>query len=379
MSTAPVFTAPVAELRRLAARVEKVIERRNTIPILGHAKIEAFEDGRLALTGTDLDREARAFAPPGTARVERPGATCVPGKLFADCLRKLSDGEATFTGAETTVALAVGRARYKLHCLPPQDFPEIKADEATASFELTPDQLTGIEASTGWAISTEETRYYLNGIYFEPEAGEAGHTLSTVATDGHRLSKSSTGIPVDSFAPIIVPRTAVALFKLVADAADDGEAITVAVNDRTISFETRAMVLVSKLIDGTFPDYRRVIPTEVSNPVRITLPRERITGALDRVMTIASERGHAMKFTADAGGLTLGVVAAEAGDATETIEATPAGEITIGFNGRYLAEALASLPGDTVRFALRDPGSPALLFDDGDPSRTIVLMPMRVS
>ncbi|MCQ0986435.1 DNA polymerase III subunit beta [Jiella marina] len=400
------LTASRSALLPLVARTLKVVERRNTIPILGHLVLTAAADGTVEIMATDLDIWCRETLPAARARAEvaSAGRVALPAQLFHDVLRKLPDGAVRLTldkaGARAT--LSAGRARFAMNGLPPEDFPDLPAVEAP-SFDIAPATLTEIAAAVGFAISTEETRYYLNGIFLhraEPashphpevpslsrgEGSEGGQTLTAVATDGHRLSRLDLAPPDDlpDFPGVIIPRKTVGLFGLLAESA--GEApVSLAITEQKIRFCAGDLTIVSKLIDGTFPDYGRVIPQTA--PLSATFDREALAAAVDRVATVSSERGRGVKWTLTPGELQLTMESADTGTGDETLPAGTEGEpstcileggFSIGFNARYLADLLGSLAGPEVVFRLTDPSAPALVSDPADPRRTLVLMPMRV-
>ncbi|BAP94507.1 DNA polymerase III beta subunit [Aurantimonas phage AmM-1] len=370
------FTVPRDTFRPLVEQVRKVVEKRNTVPILGNVRIEAAQDGRLTLTGTDLDLWATATSAPTCAHVHTPGGTTVPAGLLFDILRKAT-GEVRFadTGAGR-VTLGAGRSKFTLHALPVEDFPDMSAGEASARFTLPPAALTRIADCCSFAISSEETRYYLNGIYLHPHEG----ALVAVATDGHRLSRLAMARDnLPDFAGIIVPRKMVSLFGMMAEATKAGETVQVAIDQSRIVLEAGDLRLASKLIDGTYPDYQRVIPK--ANPITADVPREALADAIERVTTISSERGRGVNFAFAAETLRLSIADPAAGSAEDEIACGfPADkDLTIGFNGRYCRDALGTFTGERMTLAMADPGAPAVLTDPADEDRLVVLMPMRVS
>ncbi|HAW46284.1 MAG TPA: DNA polymerase III subunit beta [Roseovarius sp.] len=369
------FTIAVDTFRPLVERVKRVVEKRNTVPILSNVCVTAAKDGQLTLTGTDLDIWATA-ATPGI-HVHSPGAVTVPATLLFDILRKASGDMRFCDTGEGRVTLQSGRAKFSLNALPVEDFPDMAASEASARFDLAPQTLTRIAACCSFAISTEETRYYLNGIYLHP--AEGGDALVAVATDGHRLSRVAIERPgVPPFAGIIIPRKMVGLFDLVASVCKGGEAVRIAVDASRIVFETAALVLASKLIDGTYPDYQRVIPA--GHPITADVPRESLADAIERVTTITAERGRGVSFAFSRDALRLSIADPGQGSAEDEVACGfNHDDMTIGFNGRYARDALATFPGERMLLALADPGSPAVLTDPGDESRLVVLMPMRVA
>lgn len=355
--------------------VHRVVERRNTIPILSNVLLSA-DGADLSLKATDLDLEVTETIP---AMVERAGSTTVPAHLLYDIVRKLPDGaEVMLKLDEDGNAMTVmsGRSSFRLQCLPQADFPQLSAGTFTHIFQIPAPALKGLIEKTQFAISTEETRYYLNGIYLHT-IGEQDLKLRAVATDGHRLARSETEAPSGSegMPGIIIPRKTVNELQKLTDNPE--LQITVELSDTKIRFTIGSVVLTSKLIDGTFPDYQRVIPT--GNDRKLIIDRQSFASAVDRVSTISSERGRAVKLSIASGQVTLAVNNPDSGSATEELAADyDSDPIEIGFNARYLLDVAAQLSGGDARFMLADAGSPTLIHDTSDDHTLYVLMPMRV-
>ncbi|WP_313666134.1 DNA polymerase III subunit beta [Shinella sp.] len=342
------------DLARAVGAVAKVVEARNTIPILSNILLDA-GDGKLKVTGTDLDIEASTSV---EATVNVPGRLTVNAKLLGD-LAKKATGDVTMTLDTDRFIVKYGRSRFTLQTLPAEDFPSLTSGAYTAEFDI---DLAALFAPVSFAISTEETRYYLNGVYFR-----GGDEAVAVATDGHRLAKH-VGPTLPAFDGIIVPRKTVGLIPK--------GTVTVSVSAAKIRIASGDLVLTSKLIDGTFPDYERVIPR--SNDKVVTVDRDSIMKAADRVATVSSERGRAVKMTIAPGSVRLVVNSADAGTAEDEIEAEYSGEpLDIGFNAQYVRDVFGTLPAGPVSLALADSGSPALVTGGLD-GWTGVLMPMRV-
>ncbi|WP_182421998.1 DNA polymerase III subunit beta [Aureimonas sp. ME7] len=373
------FTVPQDVLLRLVSGLDRVVEKRNTIPILSNVLLTVNGDGSLSVEGTDLDIAVRMEAEPGTATVETPGSTTVPAGLLRDILKKLGKTDVRFRSDERFATLSAGRARFNLNELPASDYPDIAGIPGEATeFKLWPGALTRILDEVGFAISTEETRYYLNGVYFHG-VGETERELATVATDGHRLSKLVQNVDGDlsAMAGIIVPRKTVSLFRSMADWCPDGEQIAVRCDASKITFAATGFQLISKLIDGTYPDYGRVIPS--GNDNTFDVKPDALRAAVDRVSTVSAERGRAVKFALAGSTLTLTVQSPDAGTASDEIEIDGApSELEIGFNAKYVGDMLATFESAALRFALADPGAPALITNPADDARLVVLMPMRV-
>ncbi|MGN6306545.1 MAG: DNA polymerase III subunit beta [Mesorhizobium sp.] len=356
--------------------VHRVVERRNTIPILSNVLLSA-EGGSLEMKATDLDLEINEATP---AKVEQAGATTVPAHLLYDIVRKLSEGaEVMLKTDEDGNAMSVisGRSSFRLQCLPQSDFPELSAGSFPHIFRLDATALKALIDKTQFAISTEETRYYLNGIYLHAMEVGGKLKLRSVATDGHRLARAELDAPAGSegMPGIIIPRKTVSELQKLVD--DPDVAVTVELSDTKIRFTIGSVVLTSKLIDGTFPDYQRVIPT--GNDKKLVIDRQTFAAAVDRVSTISSERGRAVKLAIADGQLTLTVNNPDSGSATEELAADYASDpLEIGFNARYLLDVAAQLTGSEARFMLADAGSPTLIHDTSDENTLYVLMPMRV-
>ncbi|MBB2971982.1 DNA polymerase III subunit beta [Mesorhizobium sp. RMAD-H1] len=356
--------------------VHRVVERRNTIPILSNVLLQA-DGASLQLKATDLDLEITEAT---AAMVEQAGATTVPAHLLYDIVRKLPDGAEVQLATNpdgNSLAVLSGRSNFRLQCLPQSDFPELTAGSFTHTFRLESSALKRLIDRTQFAISTEETRYYLNGIYLHAIENNGALKLRAVATDGHRLARAELDAPAgcEGMPGIIIPRKTVAELQKLVD--DPDVVVTVELSDAKIRFTIGSVVLTSKLIDGTFPDYQRVIPT--GNDKKLTIDRQSFASAVDRVSTISSERGRAVKLAIADGQLTLTVNNPDSGSATDELPADyDADPIEIGFNSKYLLDITGQLSGSDAIFMLADAGSPTLVRDTGDENALYVLMPMRV-
>lgn len=363
-------------LLRALGHVQGVVERRNTIPILGNVKLDA-KGGQLTLTGTDLDVAVMETV---AAQTQAEGQVTVPAHMFYDIVRKLPDGaqiSLTLDPATSRVSVVAGRSSFYLACLPVEDFPVMDAGTFDARFVLASSECAELVDKTRFAISTEETRYYLNGIFLHSMKDNGVEMLRAVATDGHRLARMEIPLPsgASDVPGIIIPRKTVGELRKLMDESDQD--VTIEVSENKIRFSAGAITLVSKLIDGTFPDYERVIPKE--NDRLLEINAKVLREAVDRVSTIASDKSRAIKLICSNNALTLLADSQDHGEAQEVLEVDfQAEEVQIGFNSRYLLEMLSQIEGETVQFAFSDSGSPAVVRDTGTMGALYVIMPMRV-
>jgi len=369
-------TVERADLLKSLGHVHRVVERRNTIPILANVLMRA-DKSRLSFKATDLDLEVVETV---AAEVGQPGVTTVPAHMFYDIVRKLPEGSQVIlesTGDRAVLTIRAGRSRFTLQTLPESDFPDLAPGDLPHRFTLAAADLKRLIDKTQFAISTEETRYYLNGIYLHTAGTGKALKLRGVATDGHRLAQVDLDAPAgaDGMPGVIVPRKTVGEVQRLIDDTE-GE-VQVELSPTKIRFTIGDVVLTSKLIDGTFPDYNRVIP--VNNDKTLVVEKAEFERAVDRVSTVSSERGRAVKLSLAGGKMTLSVTNPDSGSATEELEATyEADPLDIGFNSRYLLDIAAQLDGDTAVLKLADPGSPTLIEDKDGKGALYVLMPMRV-
>ena len=365
------LTIDRVSLLRPLSHVQSVVERRNTIPILANVVLRA-EDGQLSLTATDMDMD---IATEVGCAVVTSGTVTTSAHMLYDIARKLPDGaEVELTVADGHVNINAGRSSFRLPTLPVEDFPAISSNDLPVNFTLTAVDLRDLVDTTRFAISNEETRYYLNGIYLHK--AEDGN-LCAVATDGHRLALTRQSLPTGAsqMPSVILPRKAVSeLRKLLDD--HDGD-VSIGLSETRAKFGFGAVRLTSKLIDGTFPDYTRVIPG--GNDRIMQVDASSFSAAVDRVSTISSEKSRSVKMGLKAGLLTLSASNTDASSAMEELEVSYNGpEMDIGFNARYLLDIAGQVNNDIVEFALADQGSPSLVRAPGDDASLFVLMPMRV-
>ena len=358
------------------AQAQSVVERRNTIPILANVLIEA-EGNQASFRATDLDIEVVDRCP---AMVERAGATTVSAVMLHEIVRKLPDGSLVHLAADAStgrLTVTAGRSTFNLATLPKEDFPVMATSEYSSNFSAKAPVLRRLFDKAKFAISTEETRYYLNGVYMHVAKGEDGPVLRCVATDGHRLARIDAELPggAEAMPGVIVPRKTVAELRKLLD--DDDAMIAVSVSETKVRFATPGVMLTSKVIDGTFPDYSRVIPT--GNTKRLEVDASEFAKAVDRVATVSSERSRAVKLTLDEDRLVLSVNSPDSGAAEEELAVAYGDEpLEIGFNAKYLLEIAAQVDRENAVFLFNSAGDPTLMREGNDASAIYVVMPMRV-
>ena len=363
-------------LLKAVGQAQSVVERRNTIPILANVLIEATGD-EVSFRATDLDIEVVDKA---AAQVERAGATTVSAVLLHEIVRKLPDGALVALsddGASGRLSIEAGRSNFSLATLPREDFPVMASSEYESNFPAPAPVLRRLFDKSKFAISTEETRYYLNGVYMHVATGEDGQVLRCVATDGHRLARIDAPLPegAEGMPGVIVPRKTVNEMRKLLDS--DEVTIAVSVSETKVRFATPDITLTSKVIDGTFPDYTRVIPQ--GNTRKMEVDAAAFAQAVDRVATVSSERSRAVKLMLDEDRLILSVNAPDSGAAEEELGVAYSDEpLEIGFNAKYLLEIAGQVDRENAVFMFNSSGDPTLMREGNDDSAIYVVMPMRV-
>ena len=365
-----------ATLLKAVSQAQSVVERRNTIPILANVLIEA-EGENISFRATDLDIEVVDRT---LAQVERAGATTVSAVMLHEIVRKLPDGAlVSLTDDPRTGRLTVeaGRSTFSLATLPREDFPVMASSEYTSNFAAKAGDLKRLFEKSKFAISTEETRYYLNGVYMHVADSADGRVLRCVATDGHRLARVDAPLPpgAEEMPGVIVPRKTVGELRKLLD--EDDLKIAISVSETKVRFATPEISLTSKVIDGTFPDYTRVIPSD--NAKRLEVDANDFAKAVDRVATVSSERSRAVKLTLEEDKLTLSVNSPDSGNASDELVVAYGDErLEIGFNAKYLLEIASQIDRENAVFLFNTAGDPALVREGNDASAVYVVMPMRV-
>ncbi|GBQ15333.1 DNA polymerase III subunit beta [Swaminathania salitolerans] len=372
------FQADRTTLIRALAHIQSVAEKRNTIPILANVML-SIEGNLLRLTATDMEI---AVVEEVAAEGSRDGAVTAPASVLYEIVRKLPDGsvvELDHGGGDAPLALRAGRYATSLNVLPVEDFPSMVAGELPHGFSIPAPVLRGLVDRTRFAISTEETRYYLNGIYVHVAKDGDLPMLRAVATDGHRLARVETDLPAGAsdIPGVIIPRKTVAELRKLLD--EGAGAVEVGLSDTRIQFRVGAVMLTSKLIDGTFPEYERVIPKNNDRFLRVN--KQAFADAVARVAAISQERSRPVKLAVQPNLLTLSAISPDQGMAKEELDETSVSydgpSLEIGFQARYLNDITDQIDVE-AEFVFADSAAPTLVRDTNAPSALYVLMPMRV-
>ncbi|NHN88513.1 DNA polymerase III subunit beta [Acetobacter conturbans] len=372
------FTAGRATLLKALAHIQSVAEKRNTIPILANVLLDA-NNGSLSLTATDMEIAIVEDVP---AEIHTPGSVTAPAAVLYEIVRKLPDGvdvELSHPGGEAQLDLRAGRYATRLNALPVDDFPSMVAGDLPHQFRLNSGVLKSLIDRSRFAISTEETRYYLNGIYMHVTESDGGGLLRAVATDGHRLARVETEVPSGAagMPGVIIPRKTVAEIRKLLDEGPDE--VEVSVSDTRIQFTVGSVTLTSKLIDGTFPEYERVIPKANDRILRVG--KKDFSDAVARVAAISQERSRPVKLILSRDLLILSATSSDQGTAKEELDDTRVSydgdDMEIGFQARYLND-ITDQVSKNVEFVFADSAAPTIVRDVDSPSALYVLMPMRV-
>ena len=370
------FVIERANLLKTLSHVQSIVEKRNTIPVLSNVKIEALADG-ISFKATDMDTEITEIV---DAKIEEQGATTAPAHMLYDIVRKLNDGseiEISFPDEKGQLSIASGRSKFSLSTIAVEDFPVIAADTLPTNFAIAKEELKDVIDRTQFAVSTEETRYYLNGLYIHAKTEGETKVLRIVATDGHRLACVESPLPAgaEKMNGVIIPRKTVAEIRKLLDDSKT-ENVSISLSENKIRFMLEDITLTSKLIDGTYPDYERVIPTGNNKILEVSV--KELSSAVDRVSVVA-ERTRAIKLITSKNHVVLTTSSPDLGSALEEVEAKYEHDaLEVGYNFRYLLDILNEIKGDNVEISFSDSSSPSVIHDTSDSSAIYVLMPMRV-
>lgn len=365
------FTIERSNLLKSLSKLQSFVEKRNTIPILSNIKITSNQAG-LNLTVTDMDLVASEEI---EAKIQNEGSITVPANTLYDIVRKLPEGsqiKAELDAESSRVLVTSGNSKFTLSYLPADEFPVMSEGELSHKFTLKAKEFLNLIDKTKFAMSTEETRYYLNGVYLH----NVEEKVVAVSTDGHRLAKVEIGAPegAKDMPGIIVPRKAVSEISKI---LENQEEVTISLSDSKIKFNAGKVELLSKVVDGTFPDYQRVIPDNNTKALKINTAA--LKEAVDRVSTVAADKTKAIKIALSTNNMSLTSQGIEGTSANETVECDYASdELEAGFNSRYLLEMLNLIEGDDSNFQLETPNAPVIVTDTEDETALFIIMPMRV-
>ena len=373
------FKINSTDLLKALTHIHGIVEVRHTLPILSNIILEA-KDDKLILSSTNLDIYCSDKI---KAEVLKSGEVSVSAVTFFEIIKRLPSGSEVLMimeEGENEIKLTCGRSKFNLSTLKTDDFPIISDNDLSINFVLSAEELIRIIDKTKFAVSNEETRYYLNGIFLHKAERNSIQFLRAVATDGHRLAQYDIPLPqgADDITGIIIPKkTIYELRKVLDDANGD---ISVSLNENKIKFSFSDLKVVSKVIDGTFPDYTKVIPQK--NDKNFKTNNSDLKNAIDRVSAVAANeesKSKAIKFCIENNSLSLSVESQSKGSANEMIDVNYCGDkVDIGFNSKYIIDICNEVDGDEISISLSDSISPAIILDKTDENLFFVLMPMRI-
>jgi DNA polymerase-3 subunit beta len=366
------FRIAADELKKALHRAQGIVERKATMPILSNVLITASKSG-VTVTAFDLDI---GIVSEHNAEVTKPGAVTVSAKTLFDIVSLIPDAHLTLKKLPNNYAeITSGAAHYKIVGMAPEEFPKLPKEESGHAVKLTGSVILEMIKKSSYAISNDETRYILNGVFFEPR--ENGK-VRMVATDGHRLALVERELPGDFKlkSGVIIPRKGLFELKRLLDEAPDAEC-QLGFAENSALFKKPGLTMVMRLIDGQFPEYQRVIPREGEKQVMVK--RGQFFDALKRIALLSADKSSAVKLSLSENLLRITANNPELGEAKDDLEVAYRGpSLTIGFNARYILDVLGALETDEVTLELGDEHSPGVLHAPGDKSYTAVVMPMRV-
>jgi DNA polymerase-3 subunit beta len=366
------FRIATDELKKALHRAQGIVERKATMPILSNVLVTAAKNS-ITVTAFDLDIGIVSEHP---AEVTKPGSITVSAKTLADIVANAPEANLTVKKLPNNYAeITCGAAHYKIVGMAPEEFPRLPKEEATHLVNIPGTLLLELVKKTSYAISHDETRYILNGVFFEPRAK---NLVRMVATDGHRLAMVEREVPGDFKlkAGVIIPRKGLFELKRLLDEAPEAEC-QLGFAENSALFKKPGLSMVMRLIDGQFPEYQRVIPKEGEKQVLVR--RDALADALKRISLLSADKANAVKLSLSENLLRITANNPDLGEAKDDLEvAYRGGDLTIGFNARYLSDVLAVVDTDEVQLELGDEHSPGVVHLPGDRSFTAVVMPMRV-
>lgn len=359
-------------LLKAISNVNGAVEKKNTIPVLQNIKIEV-KNGKVNLAATDMDILVTvAFE----ADIKTSGTTTVPAQMFFDIVRKIPDLSAILISQESPSILQIksGKSKYNLPCIDASEFPNLSEGELGKEIEVNSEGLARMIDKTRFAISSDETRYYLNGLFLQALKRDSGFELRTVATDGHRLALSY--LPCDNIATefgVILPKKSVAEIRRIIDGS---KSLKIAVSRVKIKIIADNTVIISKLIDGEFPDYEKVLPK--SNNQISVINKKSFFDCVDRVSTVATDKHRSLKLTIENGKMNLQVSTNDGSFAYEELDVNyTSDKIETGFNSRYLLDVISQIDKEELMMRFKDGASPAIV-EAKEMSSVFVIMPVRI-
>tara|TARA_B100000780_G_scaffold274745_1_gene240238 strand:- start:488 stop:1603 length:1116 start_codon:yes stop_codon:yes gene_type:complete len=355
--------------------VQGIIEKKNTLPILSNVLLDV-KNGKLSIIATDLDLVF--YDEISEIQINKDGATTTSATILYDILRKISgNSDIKFDlKSENKLNLITDNSDFNLLCLPIDNFPNFVDNFESNEISFNKSKLLSLLNKTKISISNDDTRHYLNGIYLHLTESQNRTYLTGIATDSHRLSSSSIEIDAGkSFHSIILPKKTV--FQLCNLLIDTNEKVLVQTSESKIQFKIGKTKLISKVIDGKFPDYRKVVPT--GNDKILTVISSDFVQAIERVITVSLDRKEGIKLTLGKDSIKFSVNSTNSGEGNEVIKSNFTGEeMTVSFNSKYLTDIASEVEDKNLKINLKDPMSPVLVEDMSDKNSYYVLMPMKI-
>lgn len=357
-------------LQKAISDVNGAVEKKNTIPVLQNIKIEV-DENKVVLSATDMDILITSHF---ECDVKSLGATTIPAQMFFDIVRKIPDAPILISLENSSnLQIKSGKSKYNLPCIDASEFPNLSEGELNQEVSLDAQKLAKMIDKTRFAISNDETRYYLNGLYLQGIIKDSGVEIRTVATDGHRLALSFFATELKEAFGVIVPRKSIVEIRRIIEGS---KIVKISVSRVKIKIVTDHTTIISKLIDGEFPDYDKVLPK--NNTQIAMVNRKDFFDCVDRVSTVANDKHRSVKVTIENGKINLQVSTNDGSFAYEELDARYSGEkIETGFNSRYLLEIIAQIDKEELIIRFRDGVSPALI-EAKDMNSVFVIMPVRV-
>lgn len=365
------FEVTKQNLLKALSSVNGAVEKKNTIPVLQNVKITA-KAGKIELYATDMDILVNSIF---AADIKSEGSTTVPAQMFYDIVRKLADSNIIINQESATILqIKSGKSKYNLPCIDSSEFPAISEGDLGEEIEIESSKLIKMIDKTRFAISNDETRYYLNGLFLQSIKKDSAFELRSVATDGHRLALAfSANSNLKNEFGVILPKKSVAEVRRICEGS---EKVKLAVSRAKLKLSNENSTLVSKLIDGDFPDYEKVLPKQ--NDQIATINKKLFFDAVDRVSTVASDKHKSVKMILENGKVTLQISANDGSFAYEEFEVNYNGnKIEIGFNSRYLLDVINQVDKEELKMKFKDGNAPALV-EATDLGATFVIMPVRI-